>query len=159
MAANGARKTNGGKTMVVGDGTPGPGRPPGVPNRLTKQTILAARDAFSPVNEKALELMRRHLGFHLAAQEAIVHILAEGSVIDILALQTLNDAMIRGDCPTCRHIFTLSSEYRFGKPKSQELVEAETAEELARLIAEEYGKDPRSVLRDLQEERRKRRAV
>jgi len=42
-----ARKNNEGKPFVVGDGTPGPGRPKGVPNKATallKDAILQAAE-------------------------------------------------------------------------------------------------------------------
>ena len=95
----------------------GGGRPNGSKNKITKEGLLAAREAFAPVNEAALKLMQRHLDFHLAAQDGIVALLSAGNPVDILlTLASLNDDLMRGNCATCRHIFTLSSDYTFGKP-------------------------------------------
>ena len=115
---NGANKLTVRKRRgVPGDGTPGPGRPKGSKNKLTKEGLLAAKDAFSPINERALELMRRHLDFHLAAQNLIIELLSTGAAGEqLLVLLQLDADMMRGNCSTCRHIFTLSSEYTYGKP-------------------------------------------
>ena len=115
---NGTKKLTARKRRAVpGDGTPGPGRPKGSKNKLTKEGLLAAREAFEPINKRALELMRRHLDFHLAAQNAIVGLLSAGVAGEqLLVLMQLDADLMRGNCPTCRHIFTLSSEYTYGKP-------------------------------------------
>ena len=113
----GADIVTAGKRVVVGDGTPGPGRPRGSKNKLSKQAALAAKDAFAPISERALELMGRHLDFHLAAQNLIVELLTAGVAGEqLLVLAQLDIDLMRGNCPTCRHIFTLSSEYTYGKP-------------------------------------------
>ena len=123
--------------MVVGDGTPGPGRPSGVPNKLTKERILAAAEAFGPINTKALELMRRHLDFHLRMQEGIAQVIEAGNIAEIIMLGMLDEQMARGNCPTCRHIFTLSSEYTYGKPMQRVGV----TPELAAATLREFGMD------------------
>ncbi len=110
---NGAEHGSDGRFLPQNSGG---GRPKGTKNRLTRDGLLAARDAFAPISEAALDLMQNHLQFHLAAQKQIVHVLAEGRIEDIAILLQLDVALMHGNCATCRHIFTLSSEYRFGKP-------------------------------------------
>ena len=110
------------------------GRPHGVKNKLTKEGLLAAREAFTPVNEAALDLMQNHLNFHLAAQKQIVEVLTNGRIEDVAILLQLDEAMMHGNCATCRHIFTLSSEYRFGKPTQR--VEFDVDDFMERLQAD-----------------------
>lgn len=115
-------------------GTALAGRPAGVKNKVTSQRSLEARDAFAPINEAALGLMRNHLNFHLAAQKQITEVLTNGRIEDIAILLQLDVAMMHGNCATCRHIFTLSSEYRFGKPTQR--VEFDVDDFMARLQEE-----------------------
>lgn len=136
---------------------PGPGRPKGSKNKLPKERALAAIEAFAPINSKARELMERHLTFHLTAQEAIVTVLESGVAGDmLLTLAQLNDDLMRGNCATCRHIFTLSSEYVFGKP----IQRIEMDEAFVQAICNEFpGIAPEQVRRDLAEQRKHIQAV
>lgn len=123
-------------------GTKLAGRPVGIKNKLTKEGLLAAREAFAPISEAALVLMQNHLQFHLAAQKQIVEVLTNGRIEDIAILLQLDEAMIYGNCATCRHIFTLSSEYRFGKPTQR--VEFDM-HELVERLQRERGLDEKSA--------------
>ena len=132
------------------------GRPKGSKNKLTKEGLQAAREAFAPINEKVLTLMERHLDFHLASQNAIVEVLKAGVAAEtLLLLMSLNDDLMRGNCPHCRHIAALSTEYTYGKPAQR----IEMDEEIIHSLATEFGIAPEQVRRDLAEERKHLRSM
>lgn len=92
-----------------------PGKPKGAKWKMPTKQRLSAMEAFSPINDEALKLARQHLAFHVAAQNKALKVMQNPSAEDIVVLATLNAALINGDCATCRHILTLSTEYVFGK--------------------------------------------
>ena len=102
------------------------GRPPGSRNKLTKEGLRAAREAFAPISEKALILMEGHLDTHFediwklrkVVHKAAGHRRAIDKCEDIGCVVLAKAALFFGvgDCATCRHIFSLSSEYTYGKP-------------------------------------------
>lgn len=143
------------KRSFTKGGAPGPGRPPGAKNKLTIEGALAAREAFGPINAKVRELMERHVDFHIAAQRAAVALLEQDGASAENVIEAVTAAMQNGDCPTCRHILALSSEYTFGKPTQPHVVSSDAQSAWAADLAERYGITPDEVMRRAEEKRAK----